>query len=439
MTKETGHKGKHRGLAQCLILLLWLGGSGPYRSYAQSCTGVLGGAVVNQTFGSDGPYALQPGQTTYKPAAVCPNDGEYLIARGYGCYSDSWFLLSEDHTPGDVKGNMLIVNASEDPGEFYRQSVPGLCNGTTYEFSVWIINLLFDGPTNGCNQFASVPLDPNILMRVELPTGQVLQTLKTGTVPRTNTATWVRYATVFTLPAGQNTVVIKLINNGPGGCGNDLALDDIQLRPCRPPLQIQFRDANTTTLAVCEGSATPLRSALGPGYSNPAYQWQVSTDSLVWQALAGADGPTYNAPATGPGKTYYRLLSAPESAGAATWDTTCSTVSNPLTVQTLHATACSLPQFYVPDAFTPNNDGINDRFRVDFSEGIARLARFQLRVYDRWGAVIFTGDALNQEWDGTFTAQPCSGDVYSWVIDCQLAYASEVFNFTKQGRVLLIR
>lgn len=408
-------------------------------SWGQSCTGVLGGAVVNETFGSDGPYQLRPGQTTYTRLTTCPNDGQYLIAPGLSCNPDEWHPLSEDHTPGDTKGNMLIVNAAEETGEFFNQPVSGLCYGTTYEFSVWVMNLVNTSPTNGCNTLAPVALDPRVVMRVEGVNGQVLQTINTGSVPRTGTATWVRYATVFTLPAGANSVVIKLVNNGPGGCGNDLALDDIQLRPCRPTLRIRFSDATAPTLSLCQGSTAPIRSELGSGYLNPAYQWQVSTDSVSWRAIGGAGNPIYTAGATALGKTYYRLLGAPVSGGSAAWDTACSTVSNTLAVNTVRSGECSPPQFYAPDAFTPNNDGVNDQFRIYVNEGVARLGRFQLRVYNRWGSVIFASDDLTAGWDGTFTAQPCSGDLYAWVIDCQLSYDNQVQRFTREGRVLLIR
>ncbi|MBC8153277.1 MAG: gliding motility-associated C-terminal domain-containing protein [Bacteroidetes bacterium] len=426
--------------ARLPIFVLCLLGSFCTTSLAQFCTGTLGGAVVNQTFGSDGPYQLRPGQTTYTGLTACPNDGEYLISPATTCYSNNWHSLYEDHTPGDTKGNMLVVNAAQEAGEFYKQTVPGLCNGTTYEFSAWIINLVNTLPTNGCNALTPIPLDPNVTFRVELPNGQVLKTINTGSVPRTNDPTWTRYAALFTLPPSANSVVIKLINNGPGGCGNDLALDDIQLRPCRPTLRIGFGDAATTrTLSLCEGVATPISAELDLGYTNPAYQWQVSTDSVSWQPVAGASQPDYRAPALAPGTVYYRLLGAPAPGGTMAWDTTCSTVSNTLVIKTVRTGECESPQFYVPDAFTPNSDGVNDRFRAYFSEGIAQLTRFQLRVYNQWGSVIFVGNELSQDWDGTYSAQPCAGDVYLWVVECQLAYASRVTPFTRSGRVLLIR
>ncbi len=407
---------------------------------AQFCSGVLGGAVVNQTFGSNGPYRLQVGQTTYTNVGRCPNDGEYLITGSSTCYDGTWHTLPEDHTPNDVSGNMLIVNAAQDAGEFYNQPVRGLCYGTTYEFSIWVVNMMNTLPTNGCNAIAPVPLNSDVTMRVESANGQVLRTINTGSVPRTNTPAWIRYATIFTLPPGQNSVVIKLINNGPGGCGNDLALDDIQLRPCRPPLQIRFQNDVASTLALCEGDTAVVRSALGASYPAPAYQWQASQDSLSWHTVADAGGTVYTLRASATGKTYYRLLGAPVSQGAAPWDTACSTVSNTLTVTTLTGRDCGFPQLYVPDTFTPNTDGANDVFRAYYDDAAnSGLQQFEMTVYNRWGSVIFVSHELERPWDGSYTAQPCEAGVYTWVIRYQFARSHQVKSFRRQGHILLVR
>ncbi len=55
--------------------------------------------------------------------------------------------------------------------------------------------------------------------------------------------------------------------------------------------------------------------------------------------------------------------------------------------------------FYIPNAFTANNDGLNERF---FCTGIGLdSTRFQMFIYDRWGQVIFETTQMNQGWDGT--------------------------------------
>lgn len=69
---------------------------------------------------------------------------------------------------------------------------------------------------------------------------------------------------------------------------------------------------------------------------------------------------------------------------------------------------------YVPSAFSPNNDGKNDIFKV-----IATGVKFEitLEVYNRWGGLIFiTEDARNVGWDGTNSGIPCQEGVYMYIV-----------------------
>lgn len=106
---------------------------------AQLCGGSLGDPVVKIDFGSgsnpQGP-PLSGNKTNYiYQAADCPNDGLYTIrSNTNNCFGNAWFQISQDHT-GNPGGYMMIVNASYDPGDFYVDTVKGLCPGTTYEFA----------------------------------------------------------------------------------------------------------------------------------------------------------------------------------------------------------------------------------------------------------------------------------------------------------------
>lgn len=93
------------------------------------------------------------------------------------------------------------------------------------------------------------------------------------------------------------------------------------------------------------------------------------------------------------------------------------------------------PRVNVPDAFTPNNDGVNDVLEV-FS---SYVTDYQLRVYNRWGEVIFVADNPDQKWDGTYRGYLYPPMLYPYVI----TYKSESFpergKVVKRGAVLLIR
>lgn len=68
---------------------------------------------------------------------------------------------------------------------------------------------------------------------------------------------------------------------------------------------------------------------------------------------------------------------------------------------------------YVPNSFTPNNDGYNDLFSPVVL-GPAQGYRFD--VFNRWGERIFSTDLRDEGWDGTYDGQPAQDGVYPWII-----------------------
>lgn len=94
-------------------------------------------------------------------------------------------------------------------------------------------------------------------------------------------------------------------------------------------------------------------------------------------------------------------------------------------------------EIYIPNAFSPNHDGVNDRFSVYTRDGDQVLS---LRVYDRWGAVIFERKdfpANNPDygWDGTFRNQNMPTGEYLYHL--KLLDDNEIRQFV--GTVLLVR
>ena len=94
---------------------------------------------------------------------------------------------------------------------------------------------------------------------------------------------------------------------------------------------------------------------------------------------------------------------------------------------------------YLPSAFSPNGDGINDHFTVFGDSGIKIIRTF--KVLDRWGNLVFTRDNFNVNeenlgWDGSFEKQLSSPGIYLYMAELELIDQSLV---TKAGEVLLIR
>ena len=87
---------------------------------------------------------------------------------------------------------------------------------------------------------------------------------------------------------------------------------------------------------------------------------------------------------------------------------------------------------YIPSGFSPNGDGQNDKFEV-FSSGVVLLS---LKIFDRWGGLVYSGEGPTISWDGTSSADPVQPGVYIY----QLVYENLVgVQKIESGTTTLIR
>lgn len=89
----------------------------------------------------------------------------------------------------------------------------------------------------------------------------------------------------------------------------------------------------------------------------------------------------------------------------------------------------------VPNVFSPNNDGVNDEFRVFFKDACTPTD-FTLEVYNRWGSLVYQTNDPNASWDGRYRGSPHPQDVL--IYWCSLGY-SDGQVIEKKGDVTLIR
>ncbi|WP_417942663.1 T9SS type B sorting domain-containing protein [Flavobacterium sp. RS13.1] len=276
--------------------------------HGQLCTGSLGDPVVQIDFGSGTSThgtALGTGITSYTwTTADFPSDGSYTIESRTNTAGTWW--TTTDHTGG---GYMMVVNASFSTTDyFYKNTVSGLCAGTTYEFAAWIMNLLRSQDNS----------PPNITFTIEDTSGTILGTYNTGDIGLSSSAVWKQYGFYFTTPSGVSTVVIRMRNNKAGAApGNDIALDDITFRACGPTVTSQIVNESVTNLELCEGeskSITLSGSVSSSAYTSVGYQWQTSTDDgVTWTDISGANAATYNFVSGTTGTYKYRLATADSS------------------------------------------------------------------------------------------------------------------------------
>jgi gliding motility-associated-like protein len=104
-----------------------------------------------------------------------------------------------------------------------------------------------------------------------------------------------------------------------------------------------------------------------------------------------------------------------------------------VTVDTLQAKVFSETGVYLPTAFSPNNDGVNDVFQI-YAAGVASLKTF--RIVNQFGQVVFETTNLSQGWDGRTngSAQPIA--TYIWLVEATDIYGAAL---RQTGSVTLIR
>lgn len=298
---------------------------------AQLCQGSLGDPIVNITFGNgSNPGPMLPAVTGYQYVSTdCPADGFYTVRNSTnGCFGNTWHTLTKDHT-GDPNGYFMLVNASLQPSEFYLDTVKALCGNTTYEFAAWVLNIL---KATACGGAGTIP---NLTFKIERTNGVLLQSYNTGNISPSSTPDWKQVGFFFTTPSNVSDIVLRITNNALGGCGNDIALDDITFRPCGPLLTPTFSNIQGNTKNLCEGdnAQVSISCNVSAGYNSPSFQWQQSlNNSITWTDIIGETSTTLirNFTSAVVGNYQYRLSAA--EAGNMNI-TLCRITSQALTVQ----------------------------------------------------------------------------------------------------------
>ena len=152
----------------------------------------------------------------------------------------------------------------------------------------------------------------------------------------------------------------------------------------------------------------------------------VGADSatLLWSPAADIDHPDSPHPLATPTDTAVcYTVTATSADGCTLSDTVC-----------IHCTSviCGPPDFVIPNAFTPNGDGLNDRicFNADM------LTEFHIAIYNRWGQCVYESDDATQCWDGTFHNTQALAGVYTYT--CRVRCHNGVESDFK-GDITLIR
>ncbi len=169
------------------------------------------------------------------------------------------------------------------------------------------------------------------------------------------------------------------------------------------PLPLADAGADVT---INQGEATQLTATGGAVY--------------MWQPSSTLNNPGLADPMASPLNTITYTVTVTGSNG-------CSAIDS-VTVTVTH-----LHQIIAPDAFTPNGDGLNDVFQF-FTRGIAQIT--SVKIFDRWGEILFQSPSNETQWDGTFKGLDCGIETYVYLIN-GITYDGDAIQ--KSGPLTLIR
>lgn len=74
-------------------------------------------------------------------------------------------------------------------------------------------------------------------------------------------------------------------------------------------------------------------------------------------------------------------------------------------------------ELFIPTAFTPNGDGLNDKIKM---MGIAPTTTLNLMIFNEWGHLVFSTTSATDTWDGTYKGEPANAGNYSYLLDITL-------------------
>ncbi|MBO4645982.1 MAG: gliding motility-associated C-terminal domain-containing protein [Bacteroidales bacterium] len=192
------------------------------------------------------------------------------------------------------------------------------------------------------------------------------------------------------------------------------------LNNCRAVMEIVLQDSSLFPTEIeawidhdtlFAGEHTTLHATdLGQGFS---YQWQPP---------AGVESPHSPTTSITAITTTDYVITVTDEAGCTRTDTV------PLIVNDV---ICEEPYIFVPNAFTPNGDGLNDVLYVR-GEVISEL---KFEIFDRWGEKVFTTTDMTAGWDGKFRGELCEPGVYYYYLQVTCIGQKTFF---KKGNVTLL-
>jgi gliding motility-associated-like protein len=362
-----------------LLLVLF-----PFFSFAQ--------AIINPSF--EGPPVA--GEPPY-PWGPSPSIGFSTPDTQPG-----WFRITTRASQGSTYIS-LVTRSTESPQGISIEAIQAkllipFVAGTEYNYSIDLAYSKECGNMDG-DRFVSFGYPVKLIIYGGSDPDHKWEVLWTS--PVIDHTNWKRYRFTFTPTQDHKYIHLEANYSGPDPHPGNILIDYIQIDdgselvdPCTtvPPIE-----SSPAPVELCEGMSATL-DATSP---DATYQW--------------ANGSTR------------------PSIVVTTPGTYPVTVSNGCEMKTyeyiVEKKECKC-EVTTPNVFTPNGDDLNPTFAVEGS-----VARYSIKIYNRWGDLVFQANDLGDQWNGN--DHPTG--IYYWTIDIQCIRNETILDNTYKGWVSLIR
>ncbi|MGB3150639.1 MAG: T9SS type B sorting domain-containing protein [Maribacter sp.] len=152
------------------------------------------------------------------------NDFQYSVTNSIVAPFGAWVNPNDHTNPADPNGRFLVINVgTPSPGQIiYTKPINDVIPNRPLTINLYIFNLL-----NGL--IGNTQLDPDLTIEIRTTTGVVIQSIRTGQIPKnTGPDDWELFSTNFD-PGANTNLEFVIRSEISGNSGNDLALDDIEI------------------------------------------------------------------------------------------------------------------------------------------------------------------------------------------------------------------
>jgi gliding motility-associated-like protein len=328
--------------------------------------------------------------TVFDPQNGCQNSADIIVSEDFVAPVVS---AGEDVILNCGTGTAILSGSSSVSGVSYSWDGPGLVSGQANAQAVvnegGTYTLTVINPNNGCSaqdEASVVAADPVVVTAEvfenpcqQLNEGAVILDIEGGVEPYT--VTWSNGASGSNLSGVSGGIYAAVIT--------DLSGCEVEVSYTVPEGIFLVEALSDASISL--GDSVDLSGIVTGGSSEVLVVW-TPADYLSCQAC-------YETMTT-PFKDIFYVFTATDTSGCIASDTVF------IDVDTQY-------DLYFPSAFTPNSDGLNDRFRALGSIDI--VTDFQLQIFNRWGELVFETNDITGAWDGTFKGErvPTDGFIHS--------------------------